>query len=230
MRATRGAANRSPQARGSPWRTGWLGPARAKQGPGSALEGLDTRVPGAARKPRSPGVRSSRCDLGRNRFPASWVRLGSPPSSRSLAASTLSHRSPEPAPSAGHRGDTQRLVPHSLYSTNDFDPRVSTPRRIPQLWAALALASVASVSTFEADRMGVVTRTSSGMGTTTLFLPTQNWFQDRAGLVELFSVEAARGSLKNTTGPTTVCILESYHPTTHARSIPSGVVEVVAGL
>lgn len=107
MRATRGAANRSPQARGSPWRTGWLGPARAKQGPGSAPEGLDTRVPGAAGEPRSHGVRSGRCDLGRTRFPASWLRLGSPPSSRSLAASTLSHRSPEPAPSAGHRGDTQ---------------------------------------------------------------------------------------------------------------------------
>lgn len=230
MRATRGAANRSPQARGSPWRTGWLGPARAKQGPGSALEGLDTRVPGAARKPRSPGVRSSRCDLGRNRFPASWVRLGSPPSSRSLAASTLSHRSPEPAPSAGHRGDTQRLVPHSLTPqtilTLEFPPHegfhISARPWPSPLWPLCQPS--------RQTEWGLSHGPAVGWGTTTLFLPTQNWFQDRAGLVELFSVEAARGSLKNTTGPTTVCILESCHPTTHARSIPSGVVEVDAGL
>jgi hypothetical protein len=107
VRATRGAANRSPQARGSPWRTRWLGPARAKQGPGSAPEGLDTRVPVAARGAAVPGVRSGRCDLGRHRVSSLLAAARFPSLESQPGCFSSGHRSPEPAPSAGCRGDTQ---------------------------------------------------------------------------------------------------------------------------
>lgn len=169
MRATRGAANRSPPgsgfavedrvARARASRAGArLRPAGYRQlGPGSRAGSRGPSPPPPA--PESGAAAATWAEIGFQ--PPGCVRPGSP----SLESQPGSgHRGPEPAPSAGRRGDTQEgfVTPSSPQMI--FDPGASTPRGIPQFPAALALASVASVSTFEADRMGMATQTSGGAG------------------------------------------------------------------
>lgn len=175
MRATRGAANRSPPG------SGFAVDDRVARA-GASQAGARLR-PGGSRHPR-PGSRAGAA-VPRSQEPPQrpgqkWVSslLAAPrfPSLESQPGCFNSdHRSPEPAPSAGRRGDTQdgflTLSTPPTILTLELPPHEGL---IPQLRAASALASVASVSTFEADRMGVATETSSGVGATTPFLSTQN--------------------------------------------------------